>query len=263
MPNDEDLITDLSGAEVEDEEVGCKVDPREVQPSMSDPRWSDYVLSQFTDEETDDEGHPYVHGLRRVARLLIGPVLKSYPITKQCPTFVPGPDGTTLQGADGRTVLQPAVVEHRLVMLNCIREEGASPFEVEVGDVADVYFGNCEPFFARFPTAVASTRAEARCYRKLLLLRKVSAEEVTRVPIEEASVDGFIVPSQISFLNILCQRTDIDAMKFINMGKTKYPSVDRVPHAVAIKMVEHLSGFQNDPGKIPESVRGYKKDWRE
>ena len=39
-------------------------------PSVTDPGWNDYVMSKFIDKELYD-GNPLVHGLRRVAELVI------------------------------------------------------------------------------------------------------------------------------------------------------------------------------------------------
>ena len=50
----------------------------EESPSTTDPGWNDYVMSKFTEKELYD-GNPLVNGLRRVAELVIGPIVYSGP----------------------------------------------------------------------------------------------------------------------------------------------------------------------------------------
>lgn len=255
MTKEEDLSVlesvDLSEVEPDVSPLGGDI-PEE--PLMSDPEWSNFVMGHFVDDELDKDGKPLVHGLRRVVRKLLGPVLESEPDVIQCPAFIPGNERLTL--------LQPAVVKHRVRVLMCRLESGMSAaYPITFAEVADVYFGNTDPNFVRYATAMASTRAEARCLRKMLQLRCVASEETTNLPVEDASVDGFITPTQVTFLNVLCKRCDIDLMKFISSGKNQYTRVQDVPFARAVKMVEVLSGYQTDPSKIPDNIKGYDSCW--
>jgi hypothetical protein len=199
------------------------------------------------------DGNPMVHGLRRVARLLLGPVLYSGAHVCQAPSYAPG--------FEKLGILQPAVVSYTVKILMCRPDDPWSRYEVTFKDAADVYFGNTDPDYARHATATAATRAEARCLRKALQLKSVAAEEKTLVPTFEAAQDGMIIPTQVNFLNVLCHRNNINVMKFVNMGKTKYDRVEDIPYGTAALMVEHLSGFQNDPTKVPDAIRGYDKNW--
>ena len=47
-------------------------------PAMTDPEWNDYVMSMFTDKEMYN-GNPLVNGLRRVAEVVLGPIVYSGP----------------------------------------------------------------------------------------------------------------------------------------------------------------------------------------
>ena len=47
-------------------------------PDYLSPEWDAYVMSQFEPNELID-GYPNVAGLRRVAELLLGPILESGP----------------------------------------------------------------------------------------------------------------------------------------------------------------------------------------
>ncbi len=226
------------------------------KPSMADPEWSDYVLRQFTDAELDGDGRPLVAGLRRVARLLLGPIIYSGPapgLPFQAPSL--------LTGFEKLGVLQPAVVGYMVKILMCKDvPEQMGAYEATFADVADVYAGNTDPDFARHATATASTKAESRCLRKALQLRGIASEEKTLVPSIEAALDGMITPGQINFISVLCNRNNVNVTKFINAGKKKYESIYDVEAGVAAKMVEHLAGFENS-GKVPEALRGYDPKW--
>lgn len=227
------------------------------EPEMTDPRWSDFVLLQLQDNEKDAEGHPKVNGLRRVAQLLIGPIIKSEAKVVQAPDYIPN-------CPDRFGIMCPAVVEHTIVVLNVNRlpDGVVSPYEMKFTEVGDVHKGNCDIDFLRHASSTASTKAESRALRKLLLLNNViSSEETTLVPIEESAIDGNITPTQINFIKTLCIRNDINVMKYINAGKEKYKQIIDIPHGTAIKMVEHLSGLFNDQKKIDPSIKGYDPKW--
>lgn len=241
-PNDEGVLRPPSGKLKKIEE--------DNEPLMTDAGWTAYVMSYFENNEVDKDGNPRVHGLRRVASLLLGPILVSRAKVIQAPTYAGGERGT---------MLTPAVVEHTIRILMCHAGEGRPPYEAEYTEAADVYFGNTDLEYARHATATASTKAEARALRKLLHLNTVSAEEVTRVPLAEASVTGEISPTQINFLQILCQRNDINLMRFINSGKGKYESVKDVPGAQALKMVQFLSECQRDKSKVKPEWKGWEE----
>lgn len=233
----------LSAADLESDPRSLRVRGVEGEPRMTDPAWPGFVMRQFEEDELDPEGCPLVHGLRRVARLLLGPVLVSQTRVVQAPG----------QG--------PATAEHTLQILVDRDADGAA-YPATFGDCADVHAGNADPEFARHATATASTRAEARCYRKALLLRKVSAEEKTRIPFDEPDPDGPLKESQINFIHNLCRRLDVDVMKYLAQGRKKYKKIEDVTYAVAQVMAEHLNSFQADPSKIKASIKGFKPDWR-
>lgn len=220
------------------------------QPAMCDPEWPEYVMRQFAESELDPDGRPFVHGLRRVVRQLLGPIYVSRAHVVQAPQFI----GTELK-------LQPVTVEHTVeILMLKVDHRNLSAYKVEFTEAADVYWGNTDAEVARHPTATASTRAEARALRKALGLdQRIAAEETTRVPLAESAIDGCITPSQIKFLDVLCSKNDINVQKYVNSGKKRYDLIEEVPFGVAAKMVEHLSGLQNDRSQISDAIRGYEK----
>lgn len=223
-----------------------------IEPDMTDPEWSSYVIRQLDDDEKDVDGNPYVHGLRRIVSKLLGPILKGKAHVIQAPRFI----------ADLGLAMQPATVEYTLEILMGKTLDGIDPYVVELTDVADVYAGNTDPEYARHPSAMAATRAEGRCLRKALQLKRVvAAEEMTLVPIEASGANGCITPTQINFIDKLCKQLKVDVMKYVNMGERKFDTIDDVPHKTALKMTEHLTVWTNNPSKVPESIKGYKIDW--
>lgn len=244
-------VADLAGtAELKDTRFG---------PPMWSEDWQDFVLKQFADNETDEEGNPFIHGLRRVARKVLGPIVSSGPTSYtdvQPAAPIGDPNGW---------MMNPVSVCYVVRILWSRPEdipENGTPFTVEFSDLADVMRGNTDPEFLKFPSAMASTRAEGRALRKALQLKKVAAEEKTRVPLDEPPASGDIRESDIIFIDALCRRCDIDVMKFVNAGKAKYESIDKVPYGTAQAMTQHLSGLQNDMSKIKPNLKGYRADWR-
>lgn len=206
MSNEEDNL--FAGAEIEDKtEVSLEND---TIPHHLDAKWSDYVLSLFApDELVDVNGaKPLVSGLRRVAEILIGEIVSSGPTQVFPPAEGRGPGRAT-------------------VVFEVIFENGK-----RYAEVADCWEGNTDDAFVVFNTATASTRAEARCLRKALKLKTVSAEEITSKNTTKTALEASRAKSteesdgefaneaprsakQDSFINTLCDRAGIDRGKYL------------------------------------------------
>lgn len=212
----------------------------DIRPSMSHSEWSNYVMKQFEKDELL-KGNPTVNGLRRVAELLLGPVVRSVGKVVQCPN----PDN------EGR-----AVVEYEVTFLWTDDDEVGQPHERTFGDAADVYVGNTDDEYARYPTATACTRAEARALRKALKLQAVAAEELTNKPVAEANFD-FISTTQKVLIKKLCRDLDINIHKFINFGELDYDDINEISHAKAVAMITHLNSLQQDVEKVPNNLKGF------
>lgn len=209
--------------------------------SMNDPKWSDYVMTHFTEDELQ-EGNPKTEGLRRVADLVLGPILYSVPRTVATPC---------------EDNMYRAVVEH---VVKIRFPDGSIRI---FGEVADTYAGNTDDEFARHAPATASTKAEGRALRKALKLRNVvAAEETTSKSVEEAGLTGQITPVQIKGIDAMCARNDIDVISFINSGKLKYKNIQDVSCNAALKMIKRLNEYQRDQSLIPQNIKYYQKDWR-
>jgi hypothetical protein len=250
---DFDILDDVSLEALGGIQSVDQVEQAQPEPLMESPEWPGFVMQQFTEDELDNNGNPYVHGLRRVSRKLLGPPIVSAAKSIQPPAL--------LNNLDQLGILQVATVEYTLT-IKMIRTESlpVEAYDATFVDVADVYFGNTDPDFARHASAMGATRAEARCYRKALQLRGIASEESTVVPTSNAGLDGKITPEQLNFMKILCARKNVNVIKFINFGKHRYESIGDIPFGTAQKMNQHLSTMQSNDN-IPDAIRGYDKNW--
>lgn len=212
--------------------------PEPTVPGLNDLGWSDYVISQLDASEKDDKGNPFVHGLRRITRVLIGPIIQSESRVVQSPRYV-----------QGRNDFEPAVVEHRLVILNTTE---STALEQVFTECADAHRWNIDPKFGKYPTAIASTRAEARAYRKALCLKAVAAEELTEVA-EPEVVDSLITGSQKTLISIMCSRAQVDAQKFLQYSN--YNNIELLTESQAKVLLDTLSGWVTEPEKVPAELK--------
>lgn len=222
-------------------------------PPMHDPKWNDYVMGLFSEDELFD-GRPLVAGLRRVAELILGRIVKSVP----------------------NQVFPPKDEEHfgRAVISWIIEFESGEIF----GDVGDSWVGNTDDAFCPFNVATAATRAEGRALRKALRIKTVSAEEMTKKDTEAVArnivkanenkvSDGSYreedraSDAQINFIDIKCKQLDVDAVAFLsNVFNVK--SISKMAKGIASKAIDELNGYQRDTSKIPNNVVGYVNNWR-
>lgn len=226
-------------------------------PQMDSPEWNNYVMSKFTDDELQD-GNPTVAGLRRVARLLLGKTRQNFVEVQNTPAV--WPDSCSIYK------LTPTVVKYTLLIWkdkNLDMHE--SPYELRVEDVADCYWGNAEPKFCVHPSAMASTRAEARCLRKALQISNVSADEVSTVEVKDDE-DGPISETQIDFIEMMLQRANINGEEYLKgcaeKWKKKFNHLEDLTHGLAARMCENLGELFRDKSRIVAKIQGYKQDWR-
>jgi hypothetical protein len=208
-------------------------------PAMTDDGWTIYVLGLLRDDETFD-GAPNVDGLRRVTEVVLGEVIESVSEVAGVPS-----------AANGGT----ATVVHTITIFT---DGNLKKFS----GVADVNKENTDPEFARFASATAETRAEARAYRRALRLKKVcAAEEMTTVPVATISDDAKASDHQLVAIKFLCSKLNINAAKYLNSGESKYDTPREIPHKVAQKMLAHLNVLQQDKSKIKQEHVGYDGSW--
>ena len=229
----------------------------EDRPSMFSEEWNEYVMAHFKRNELID-GNPICAGLRRVAELLLGDIIESGP-----EQVFPASDSN----GPGRATVVFSIT------FNWMNTGSIRTFK----EVADVWHGNTDDLFCAHPVATASTRAEGRALRKALKLRCLAAEELAKKDIvdivqqavKQAPTSGeyeagkSISSQQIQFIDNKCSMLDIDAFAFINMGNGSFSTVSEVTKDSAKKMIKVLNNYQNNSGDIPDSIKGYKVNWRE
>lgn len=173
-------------ASFEDETIS----PEKDIPSYLSEDWSDYVLKQFLPNEVDPNGHPLLHGLRRLANLLIGDIVVSGPIT-----------------------LNQSFNEGK-PFASCVYEIqfGNNRIFRAVGDCND---DNTDHPFCKYASAIAETRGEARTLRKALGLNVVAKDELCN-KLEIKSKGEKITTNQSKILEVKLKGLGLDLNKFSN-----------------------------------------------
>jgi hypothetical protein len=219
-------------------------------PSMLSPEWHDYAMTLFTESEMVD-GHPLVAGLRRVAELVLGPIMFSGP-TQVFPV--------QREDHHGR-----ATVIFSVEFANGMR----------YAEVADSWEGNTDDMFCAFAVAIASTRAEARALRKALKIKGVAAEELTKKDTAKIVRDisstknasegeyddqSRMSDAQYNFIDVKCKQLNIDGEKLF--ARFSVDSGKKVSKKIASEIIDSLNDYQRDKSSIPQDIIGYKQEWR-
>tara|TARA_Y100001938_G_scaffold151098_1_gene245960 strand:- start:1776 stop:2729 length:954 start_codon:yes stop_codon:yes gene_type:complete len=243
--DEEDDILSAVDTEVLSEESSL------VQPAFNSEKWSEWVISQFADDELEN-GAPTCDGLRRVAEYVLGPIEKVEIIKNDTPSVSNKGNATVVVG----------------VTISPVHLEGHPRYghPIYVEDLADANRLNTPEEIFKHPSATAGTRAESRVYRKMLRLRKVlTAEELAsnNENIDESwSPSTPITDQQITVIDMLCKRTDMNVLDFINCGDSKYVCVEQVSEQSAQKMLQYLNRIQRKDAPRADGVGDYDENWK-
>ncbi len=249
----DDLFEDVELATPSNTDTSVKDVIEDGSPLPTDPKWNDYVLSLFEENELFDK-MPLTSGLRRVAELLMGRIVFSGPSQ----VFPP---------QSGNEIGRSTVVWK-------IQFEDGSTF----CDVADSWEGNTDDMFCVYSTATAATRAEGRALRKALRLRVVAAEEVTKkdtakiaqdiskkkgldVSSSEYDSSGTMTGPQANFIDGNTKQLNIDAQKVLK-EVANVVNVSKTTKKQASDVIEKLNEYQQKKDTIPTDFIGYNQDWR-
>ena len=223
----------------------------EDAPSMLSPEWHDYAMSLFEEDELMN-GHPLVTGLRRVSELVLGPM------TFSGPTWVKPTDRDDHHGR--------ATVIFTIEFANGLK----------CSEVADSWEGNTDDMFCAFAVAIASTRAEARALRKVLKIKGVAAEELTKKDTAKivrdiskqnnSSAGEFddtsrMSDAQYNFIDIKCKQLDINGAKLFK-EVFKVEQHRKISKKVASDIIDKLNIYQRGEENVPDFVRTYNEEWR-
>ena len=220
-------------------------------PNMLSPEWHEYAMTLFTEDEMMN-GHPLVTGLRRVAELVLGPMVFSGP------TWV---KPTERDDHHGR-----ATVVFTVEFAN----------GVKCAEVADSWEGNTDDMFCAFAVAIASTRAEARALRKVLKIKGVAAEELTKKDTAKIVRDlsqqksstggeyedqGRMSDAQYNFIDDKCKQLNVDGRKLFK-DVFKVDNNRKISKKVASDIIDVLNDYQQNKSTIPSELKGYNQEWR-
>ncbi len=248
-----------------------------LTPTYDSPNWSDYVLSQFENDELGDGKNPTVPGMRRLLQKLLGDTVFTGPVQ----TSQHYPENPLEVGR--ASCIYEIRVEWRFGMIGYIAEGDVDNYSPPVRVFrasAGSYLGNTDNDFAIYPEAIAETRAESRALRKALGLKNVVAhEELTSkdaresveastgkvVKSEEWCEDDSISGGQKAMIETKCEALGIDVDRFINLAfyegreqDKQFEDIGRVPRGTAAHMVARLTQYQTEAGdesrKIPEVI---------
>jgi len=222
-----------------------------IRPKFNSEKWSEWVISQFADDELEN-GAPTCDGLRRVAENVLGPIEKVEIIKNDTPNVNNRGNATVVVG----------------VTIGTVHLEGHPRYgaSIYVEDLADANRLNTPEEIFKHPSATAGTRAESRVYRKMLRLRKVLAAE--ELASNESNIDESWSPStpitdqQITVIEMLCKRTNMDVLSFINCGDSKYVCVEQTSEQSAQKMLQYLNRIQRKDAPRPDDVGEYDENWK-
>jgi hypothetical protein len=217
----------------------------EVEMDRSSPGWSDYVISLFREDEMmvkNDNKYPTLKGLRRVFYNIFGPPSFSGVIDYASPT---------IESSPGR-----AHANYELVFYDCGRE-------MRYRGAADAYPGNIAGGYQVYPLAIAENRAEARAYRKALMLNIVTAEEMGNEESHFVSVlsstgefdeSELMNDNQIIVVKNKSKELNIDPDKFLDFMK-KELGVSKLSKKEGLQCVKRISSYSNDPRTIPGELK--------
>ena len=222
-----------------------------IKPSIHSIEWTDYVLSLLSEDEKIS-GNPTTDGLRRIFELALDcRVISSTSQVVQSPEPNNEKRATVVHSIT--FVLKDMSVDQ--THLNTVTTDGA----------ADVYYGNCDKIYRNHPVAVAETRAEGRALRRALRLRKVVAAEEIAKDIED-NPDSHniskISNNQLNFIDVLCKRLDINALKMIEKIGHDTKNIYNIEHSDAVNLIKTLSSYQQNISSISEDILGYDSNWK-
>jgi hypothetical protein len=212
-------------------------------PDYNSPEWHKHVMAQFTEDEKDGE-YPTLFGLRRVAELILGPIIESGPVNISPPVSEDKP---------GRSTCVYTVVFNW----------GESGEERRFSAVGGAYEGNTDALYSVFPEAIAEARAEARTLRKALKLKVMAAEEAPkarstpRVELQTVSTGEWngsdpMGVAQRMIIEQKCKELGIDLDKLIKKEIDK--EFNELTKEGAKSIIELINKYQQNT-EIPEEIK--------
>jgi len=219
-----------------DESCDGETIEKENIPEIGDVDWHDYVLSQFSEDELYEGKFPTLKGLRRVSHQLLGP-LKASRIVKMDSLLDPNHFGRAC----------------------CVYELEYMGGYVFAGS-ADAYSGNVNGSYGCYVVALAENRAEARAYRKALMINVVTADEMTgseknefiNILSGEYKEDDLVSSTQKALIDSKVKQLGINLEKFYD--KFTF-STEKTTKTEAKDIIKTLNSYQQDISSIPQEIK--------
>jgi hypothetical protein len=251
-----------------DDSLNNSLNDKACQPS--DPEWTDYVLSALTDDEkikdknNPGKEYPTTDGLRRLVEKFVGTIVTSRTQIHQ----MPSPDNERRATVTVEVEIIPRD-RYTLTRTSLLTFEGA----------ADVYSGNSVIPFCNHPVATAETKSEGRAYKKALKIKvstyeeigqTLSAQDAQSEYYDDSPNPVYIKDDQINFLDMLCQRLDINVAEFIKYCFPNFKQeLSKLPYDEAGTLLAELQTYQGEGTKkkpkkeIKDIMKGYRANWQE
>jgi len=199
-----------------------------IQAEPSTISEAEDIMALFNQEELEGD-NPNVAGLRRVSRLVIGPVVDQ--------------DVQIVPIVMGRYNGISAVMKISFSSNNENFGTGTLTFS-DAGDCIPEYNADSTKF-GRYATALAVTRAEARILRKALGLANIAAEEATDLPAVKLDGEGqdnsLISDQQKKLINKLAEKKNVKIEEFMAAHGFDKTDIDLITKDEAILLIKKLN----------------------
>lgn len=240
-------VDNLVMGEPEDFDDAAATQTPEGGVKYGDPGWNDFVISKFEEGELYDEKYPTLNGLRRVAENLLGQVVSSRIVE--------------LKSSLDHTSEGRAYCTYEISIFNFLGSRLYRTFSGAGGS----YLGNTDKTYAIYPEAIAEARAEARAYRKALMLTVASADEIkgmerstfeSVIPSvkQEYDENDDMSPTQVVTIQTKCKKLKIDVDKLIAETKAELKK-DKLSRLDATNLMQKVNSYQNKTAEIPEGIK--------
>jgi hypothetical protein len=251
----EDVLEQIKEERVEEEEdipVTHTIDIQET-PKMFDIGWVDFLMGQLTEKEMY-QGYPKASALKRLLYKYVGPILKKELRSYVAPT------------TDNKSATISVLI--RCFVTN--KKHPAYKQEVEEESIADANVENnsAKPYIYHM-SSIAERRAESRCYRNLLGIDVMSAEEATcstkegeQFTMDDVNNDN-ISQIQVIAIDLIAKRLNINVFDYINAGSSgkKYTKLTDINSSTASVMIQVLNDIASGKIARPENIGEYKDGW--
>lgn len=227
------------------------------------PNWTDLVLEQFEANELADDGkgnkYPRVRGLRRIGSYLAAGVYIDCDVIHCSEQYA----------------------ACRAVAMAITKDDATKTIikELHASSMAEATPANVNnEMIAKHLLATAESRAEGRCWTKVLKLNCLTAEEMSLSVSEQSTnkdsvkdIDGEescdMLPMQKKMINKRCKEFDINLEKFAKNTCEKY-NLDvqlhnkngKISKTLAAKIIERFDEAIREEKPVPEEFKGYVKE---